>query len=101
MHQHALHYSPTLWTHTAELVSEAQQYSQVTPLQVSLLYELCSIGDKRKGTISLWDFQQLLPERTRALRREESHPPTVISELGPLDRTVSDDCVFPSYMYMY
>ena len=47
--------------HTAQLLLESQQYAQVTPLQVSLMFQLCSMEHASTGTISLHDFSKLLP----------------------------------------
>lgn len=44
----------------AQLLREAQSYAQVTPLQISLLFNLCSL-EEPSGTISPLDFSRLLP----------------------------------------
>ncbi len=48
----------------AQLLREAQSYSQVTPLQISLVFQLCSMEDHSSGTISHQDFTKLLPHAT-------------------------------------
>lgn len=49
---------------SAQLLKEAQSYAQVTPLQVSYLFELCSMEEKTSGSVSLSDFERLLPRPT-------------------------------------
>ena len=46
---------------TAQLLKEAQSYSQVTPMQVSYLFNLCSMEEKSAGSVTLRDFERLLP----------------------------------------
>ena len=73
---------------SAELLKEAQGYTQVTPLQVSLLYELCSVDDMSpSGAIALKSFYKLLPTQT-------TWPPTVAAAaMAPSPATSSTGSV--------
>ena len=64
-------------THTplvAQLLREAQSYAQVTPLQISLLYELCSMDNPSSGAITMETFSRLLPQPARPIA-----PPVTVS----------------------
>ena len=60
-----------------QLLREARRYAQVTPLQVSLLYQLCDL-EQRRGAISATDFRRLVPRPSISL-----HPPL------PVDTTTT------------
>ena len=82
MHVYSLSRSLSLsfsHTHThivAQLLQEAQNYAQVTPLQVSFLFDLCSMEEKTTGAISVDDFTRLLPRPpTISYKTSESMPP--------------------------
>ena len=68
--------SPSLFLPAAQLLKEAQGYAQVTPLQVSYLFELCSMEEKTAGSISLGDFQRLLPRPTPLSQCVATHQPS-------------------------
>ena len=57
---------PSLPLSPDQLLSEARRYNQVTPLQVSLLYQLCDL-DQRRGSISPGDFTKLVPRPSFSL----------------------------------
>ncbi len=81
------HPTPHTHTVTAQLLREAQTYSQITPLQVSLLCQLCSVEDQTKGTITLADFRQLLPNQQHTFDQiEPAIQPVVVKET---ERSVS------------
>ena len=63
----------------AQLLKEAQGYAQVTPLQVSYLFDLCSMEEKAAGSVSLADFQRLLPRLTPLSQRVAAHQPSTVS----------------------
>ena len=81
----------------AQLLKEAQGYAQVTPLQVSYLFDLCSMEEKAAGSISLSDFQRLLPRQTPFSQRQATNQPPVSSEVsGIIYSTYRVECALES-----
>ena len=68
----------------AQLLKEAQSYAQVTPMQVSYLFELCSMEEKTAGSVSLRDFERLLPRPTLFSQRVGSTASTQPSQVCTL-----------------
>ena len=65
----------------AQLLKEAQGYAQVTPLQVSYLFDLCSMEEKAAGSVSLTDFRRLLPRPTPFSQHQATHQTPTSSEV--------------------
>lgn len=64
----------------AQLLQEAQQYAQVTPLQMSLLFNLCSLDEQTTGSIGLEDFRKLLPDSRKLTTTVPLPQPQVVVE---------------------
>ncbi|XP_064397887.1 electrogenic aspartate/glutamate antiporter SLC25A13, mitochondrial-like [Halichondria panicea] len=84
----------------SQLLREAQTYSQITPLQVSLLCQLCSVEDQTKGTITLSDFRQLLPNQQHTFDQiEPAIQPVVVKETERSDIPVWKRALEPVYRF--